>query len=271
MNDPAICRHSYRLFNDVPGEWKLIWECVRCGKLCICKCFMKAIESMDQASSVLPFPRGHDMDALMRATGKGKEELESILDSIPYSGMACELCLDLPSTHSYSDDLDGMDEFERRYGAYIMRTAIEMAAKDEKGRGPEQLWEAASDSIRRMYGFRPRGESEVDNDELHRIVQGLFPGEEVLRSHSPEWLRAGPLEVHVPGIGIALEHRGPQHYEKWANGGDEEKLAAIKERDALREEDCEANGVKLIVFPYHRPIDRDEVGWTIAAARSGSR
>ncbi len=270
-NDPALCRHRYRLFNDIPGEWKLIWECVKCGKLCICKCFMKAMESMDAASSVLEFPRDHDIEALMKSTGREREEIEALVEHIPYSGMACELCLDLPSTHLYSEDLDGMDEFERRYGAYIMRTAVEMAAKEGEVRGAEDLWNAADDSIRRMYGFRGRGETDVDNDELFRIVQALFPNEEVLRNHYPEWLSSGPLEVYVPGIGIALEHRGPEHYEKWANASDEDRLRDVKERDLIKEEECAENRVTLIAFPYHRPVDRDEVGWTVAAVRSGKR
>ncbi len=264
---PKECRHDYQLYNNQPGEWKLIWECRKCGVLCVCKCFKNAMEKMTMAEGTLDFPTEHDVEWLADEKGVSIEEMTRTLEGLDYCGMACELCLDRPSTHSYSDDIASKDEFERRYGAYILRDAIVLASSNDASLSAEGLWEKAAEDLRELYGFRPRDEVDVDNDKLHEIVGGLFPDHAVLRSHEPDWLPGDVLEVFIPDIGIAIEHRGMGHYETF-DGNRIDDLLSTKERDDCRERACIENGVSLIVFPYFIALDRDTVGWKIAEARS---
>ena len=264
---PKQCRHDYRLYNNQPGEWKLIWECRKCGVLCICKCFKTAIDKIADAQGSLEFNVNHDVEWLAAEKGVTVEQMNKILDGMEYCGMACELCLDKDSTHSYSDKDPSTTEFERRYGAYILRDAIVLAADNDESVPQSDLLKKAEDKLRDMYGFRPRGETETDNDKLHDIVNGLFPEEVVLRSHTPEWLPNDDLEVFIPGFAIALEHRGVDHYEL-SNDNDLDDLRKIMDRDERREKTCIENGVDLIAFPYFIELDRDTVGWKIAEIRS---
>ncbi len=225
---------------------------------------------MTDAQRSLEFPLGHDIGWLASEKGVAEADIEKILEQMEYCGMACELCLDKESTHSYSEDRSASTEFQRRYGAYILRDAIVLASDDKGTMTRAEMMEKAEDNLRETYGFRPRGETEVDGDKLHGIVKGLFPDEEILRHHSPGWLPDDALEVFMPGLGIAVEHRDISHYEL-SEDNDLAKLSEKIEQDEKREKACIENNVNLIVFPYYISLDRDTVGWKIAEIRSRQR
>lgn len=244
----------------------MIWECEKCGILCICKCFKNAIDLMENAKWRLDFASDHDIGWLMAEKGLTEKEAIGLIEDLDYCGMACELCLDKESTHRFGFELETTTEFQRRYGAYIVRDAIELAANGQDDMSASELLLTAEDNLRELYGFRARGDVNTDNDRLFDIVKGLFPEEIVLRSHSPAWLSEGVLEVYLPDIGIAIEHRGADHYE--VIDGDEEALNSKRKTDENIKRSCNENGVKMLVLPYFMELDRDTVGWRIAEARS---
>lgn len=264
------CKHEWRLFNNIMGEWKLIWECVHCGELCICKCFKRALECMDDAEGKMDFRKNHSPEELASLKGIDVKEARAIIDGLKYEGMACELCLGRPSTHDYSDDHIGSTEFQRRNGSYIIRTAIEMISQGDVRDSEEEQLLAAEDQIRELYGIRARGDDDVDPEALCLTVRDLFPQERVLCDHFPEWLADDSLQVYLPDIGVAVEHRGRHHYEA-VDQQDLSRLKIQKDADARRERACKENGVLLVVFPYHMPVERDDVGWRMADERSRAR
>ncbi|MDI3483215.1 MAG: hypothetical protein PWQ88_1086 [Candidatus Methanomethylophilaceae archaeon] len=259
------CKHRYRLFNNIEGEWKLIWECELCKRLYICKCFKKAIDNIEKASNLLGVSRDFDVEGMAAAHGVTVEEMRKRLEGIEYEGMICELCRDVPSTHIYTSDME-TDEFERRYGAYIEKTAIELIADGGGFKTAEECRRKAADVIIERYGFRPRGESTVEPEHLLKVIRELYPKEELMAEYQPSWC-IRPLQAFLPSMSVAIEHRGPEHYETWAAGSLKE-LESIKAIDDTVLKECTENSVKLIVFPYFINVDRDTVGWKVAEARS---
>jgi len=264
------CEHSYRLYNNLEGEWKLIWECVHCGYLCMCKCFQKAMNGRSKASSALDFPLEHDIRALSDSKGIPLQEMKNIISRIPYKGMSCEICLDKPSTHYYSRDMR-KSEFYRRYGAYIMKQAIEMVSNGKKLPDQSSYLREAEETVRMMYGFRPSKETVVDPTLLPSLVESAFPNENVLHNHSLSWLPDDCLEVFLPEHNLAIEYRDHTHYELLPMDESIERLHAVQLRDAEKEKACKENGVALIVFPYFKELDRDSLLWKVAEFRPALR
>lgn len=266
--DSVDCEHSYRLFNDIEGEWKLIWECVHCGGLFMCKCFQKAMEGRTKASKVLKFPIDHDVRKLSEMKGCSVEEMENKLARVRYKGMSCEICLDKPSTHHYSRDMTNLNEFQRRYGAYIMKQAIDMVLNGKVLADQKAYLEEAEVMVRLMYGFRDKTDVDVDPYLLPNLVRSLFPEEEILLDNRPDWLPEGHLQVFLPKRNLAIENRDITHYELLGEDrGDLSRLLGQQDIDLSKEGACVANGVDLLVIPYYKELDRDSLLWKVSEVR----
>lgn len=264
------CQHIYRLFNDIEGEWKLIWECIECGSLFMCKCFQKAMDGRSKASKTLSFPIEHDIKKLSEMKGVSEEEMKKLLTGVRYKGMSCEICLDNPSTHNYSRDLQGSDEFQRRYGAYIMKQAIEMVLNGKSLPDQKSYLHEAEEMVRMMYGFREKDDIEIDLDLLPRLVKTLFPDIDVLVDHKPDWLHAGLLQVYLPQWKLAIENRDKSHYELLTtDSNNPARLKRQQEEDRRLESECGSNGIDLLVIPYYKELDRDSLLWKLCELRPG--
>ena len=263
-SEPVACEHEYRLYNDIRGEWKLIWECQKCGHLCICKCFKKAIEGMSSVEGKINFSEEHDIEALCRLKDISPEELMELIKDIPFEGMVCEICRDVPSTHIYSDDLEHLNEFQRRYGAYIVKQAIEMIINGQICNNGDEYLHNADKFLREMYGFRPQDETGIDDGKLLGIVKVLYPDDELIHHYRPDWLDGDDLEVFIPRLNLAIEYRGIEHYEVIDAAGGRSGLRDIQEQDIHKLEKCNENGIRMLVFPYFKELDMDSVKWRVA-------
>ncbi|MBA4390090.1 MAG: hypothetical protein C0399_04045 [Syntrophus sp. (in: bacteria)] len=118
LPDKATCKHEFRLLDRVGYEWRLIWECGRCGYICFCNCFKEAIEAK------LKYKR---IDCLeydcidLEYTNISRNKVN--IKELPFHDNACELCRGLTSSHD-SNTFD--DDFGRKYGAYIIKRTIEL-------------------------------------------------------------------------------------------------------------------------------------------------
>ena len=66
-----------------------------------------------------------------------------------------------------------------------------------------------------------------------------------------DWLKyKNPLKLdfYLPDYNIAIECQGQQHYKPIKYFGGEEKLSIIKERDKIKKELCEKNGIKIVYY-----------------------
>lgn len=113
--------------------------------------------------------------------------------------------------------------------------------------------------VRQEFGFRKVGEGWVSESILANIVSRMFPGEEILRHHRPEWLHGLELDIYLPARKLAFEYQGQQHFHAVAAWGGEDALRDLQERDARKASLCHELGIKLISIRYTEPLSRDHV------------
>ena len=233
------CQHLFRVIEQGAWEWRLIWECARCGFVCFCSCFQKAIEYSP------PSQRARND----RLSSQG---IDPVL--LPFFPEACEVCRGKPSTHVFCSDMYARSSFEIRYGAYVTKKTMELRAD---GYGPEEnenLEVTANNLVRAELGFPPIGEKWVAETELFRIVESIFPKEEVIHHYRGKWLQGLELDIYVPRLRLGIEYQGHQHFRPIDAWGGQEALEKTQERDKKKAELCRANCVRLIEFTFEEEV-----------------
>ena len=91
---------------------------------------------------------------------------------------------------------------------------------------------------------------------LFALVRDLFKDQRVLREASPDWLGRMRLDIYLPELKLAIEHQGEQHYRPIAAFGGEEAHARVVERDALKRQLCQANGVEVVDVRFDAAITK---------------
>lgn len=92
--------------------------------------------------------------------------------------------------------------------------------------------------------------------QLYAITRELFPDQRILREASPDWLGRMRLDIYLPELKLALEHQGEQHYRPVAAFGGEEAHCRVVERDTLKRQLCQANGVEVIDVRYDAALTK---------------
>ena len=121
------------------------------------------------------------------------------------------------------------------------------------------LGNAVQNFTRAEFGVRAVGDGWVSETQLYRIICQLFPGEQVLRHHRPDWMEGLELDVYVPGRRLALEYQGQQHFHPIKAWGGEEALVQLQGRDARKAEICREVGVHLVTIDYTEPLTDEHV------------
>lgn len=109
------------------------------------------------------------------------------------------------------------------------------------------------DWVRTMKASGSRGQV-----ALTRIMQKLLPGEEVINEfHVGKQLR---LDVYCPRFKLAAEYHGRQHYEfvEFFHGNKQGFLDA-SDRDQLKRELCQEQGITLVSFRYSDSLTEEVV------------
>ena len=60
------------------------------------------------------------------------------------------------------------------------------------------------------------------------------------------------LDFYLPDIKMGIECQGIQHFQAVERFGGEEGFKVTQERDALKKELCESNGVKIIYYANYK-------------------
>ena len=122
-----------------------------------------------------------------------------------------------------------------------------------------ELGNAIQNAVRAEFGVRAIGDGWVCETQLYRLVCELFPGEEVLRRHRPEWLEGLELDIYLPGRRLGIEYQGQQHFHPVKAWGGEEALRDLQARDARKAEICRAAGVHLVAIDFTEPLTAEHI------------
>jgi len=128
-------------------------------------------------------------------------------------------------------------------------------ATPDFGKALFALVRRAENEVRKSRGVPLIGEAWVSETELLYRVRQLLPGVEVVAHGQPKWLGRQHLDIWVPGMGIAVEYHGVQHYRAIAYFGGEEAFRKGQERDNRKRDLCLKNGIRLIEIAYDRDLD----------------
>jgi len=69
------------------------------------------------------------------------------------------------------------------------------------------------------------------------------------------WLDQQHLDIFIPSLNIGIEFQGKQHYEPVEFFGGEEGFVIRQQLDAIKREKCASNGIRLVEWDYHIPIN----------------
>lgn len=113
--------------------------------------------------------------------------------------------------------------------------------------------------VRAEFEFLPIGEGWVAETILFKLVQVLYPGEEILRHHRPEWLSGLELDIFLPGRALAFEYQGQQHFNAVDAWGGETALLELQERDERKRQICAGHAIRLVEISYYEPLSLEHV------------
>lgn len=202
-------------------DWRLTFSCKICGKSYICTCFKKALSKVP----IGDFERPHR------------------IESSKFKTKICHICTKKPSDLFYCSPMYGSD-IKVKYGCYIKKLEIELGITE---RNAENL-------IRDSLGVPKIGEGWVNETLLYNTIKIMFPGVEVLRESSPDWLQKMRFDIFLPSLALAIEYQGEQHFKPVARFGGEEGFNKTQKRDKEKKKLCEENGVQIIYFNCHEEI-----------------
>ena len=175
------------------------------------------------------------------AEGSWPQSVVSLLKNATYAEDVCHICL----ARKLSPE-----ESASRYGASI-ETGFEVFVDQMQfDLGVDAT--SAKAEVKLLLGLSRW----VREAELYRIIRDLFPDQRVLREASPDWLGRMRLDIYLPGLKLAIEHQGEQHYRAISIFGGEEAHVLVLQRDALKRKLCKENGITVIDVRYDAPITK---------------
>jgi hypothetical protein len=112
---------------------------------------------------------------------------------------------------------------------------------------------------RAEFGARAIGDGWVSETQLYHLIGRIFPGEQVLRHHRPDWLEGLELDVYLPGRRLAVEYQGQQHFHPIKVWGGEAALQQLQARDARKAAICRQARVDLITVDCTEPLTEEHI------------
>ncbi len=117
---------------------------------------------------------------------------------------------------------------------------------------------------RQEFGIRKIGDAWVSESILYQIICRIFPGEEILRHHHPDWLGGLEIDVYLPRLDLAFEYQGQQHFHAIRAWGGEKALQALKDRDLRKAKFCSERGTRLITIDYTESLTEENIRFILA-------
>lgn len=146
-----------------------------------------------------------------------------------------------------------------KYGVRMGVAAKFLEAEKRASEARRLLLHHVHNLIRDAKGLPRVGEGWVNETALFRIVQSLFPSDEVIHHYRAPWLGRLELDVYVSGANIGFEYQGIQHYVAQPHWGGEEAFIRGRERDKEKARRCAENGTRLIEVKYDEAVTEEVV------------
>lgn len=89
---------------------------------------------------------------------------------------------------------------------------------------------------------------------LYQLACDRFGADSVRRCVRLAELERLELDIYMPGLRLAIEHQGQQHYKPVAAWGGEKALKATQERDCRKRALCKANNIRLLEWRFDEKI-----------------
>lgn len=169
------------------------------------------------------------------------QQIIALITAPTYIEGICHLCL--ARTQS-------PEEAARRYGSAVEKGFESFIDQVQFDTGMDR--KTARAEIQQVLGLSRW----VREAALFALVRDLFKDQRVLREASPDWLGRMRLDIYLPELKLAIEHQGEQHYRPIAAFGGEEAHARVIERDALKRQLCQANGVEVVDVRFDAAITK---------------
>jgi very-short-patch-repair endonuclease len=175
------------------------------------------------------------------AGGYHRTVLREYISTCDYGTGLCHLCVakENPEDERYGPSI------ENNFESYLDQVMFDLKVDQRTARA----------EVLHVLGLsRWRRES-----TLYGLVREIFPGNQVLREASPQWLGRMRLDIYLPELRLAVEHHGEQHYRPLAVFGGEEAHTRVVERDALKRRLCAENGVEVVDFRFDSALTKASV------------
>ncbi len=245
------CKHEFKLL--YKGGWCLIWECKKCGFICICSCFKKALDGCKHNNNPTIHMKISSLLApenLIDERGFSFKDLNiNNISDIPYYDNACEVCRGKIPSRSFYCELDYRNQLEKKFGAYIIKKYIEYKISN-KNINDEELKQKAYDSTREEMENKGLYGKFTTETNLYLMVKSIFQNNKVLHNYYPKWLEGQEADIFVPHLNLVIEYDGEQHFKAIKAWGGEKGLKKNIERDKRKNEKCKKNNITLIRFNY---------------------
>ena len=119
---------------------------------------------------------------------------------------------------------------------------------------PDYSVETTEDFVRRILGLPRRGERMLKQKEVFALLQKGFAPLEVIQEASPPFLAGLRYDVFIPELRLAVEYQGEQHFRPVEAFGGEEGFLRTVERDRLKAQLSEINGITIEYIRYDEDI-----------------
>src|SRR3989338_2362197 len=129
----------------------------------------------------------------------------------------------------------------------------------DKQKESHQYVRNARNFYREKFNLPRIGEGWISETKLFELVKKYFQDYKVYFHYRQSWLNGLELDIFVPDKNLAIEYMGKQHYEPVNFFGGKESYLAVVQRDKLKKELCQKNGINLVYFDYQTEVTKDNL------------
>ncbi len=205
--------------------------------------------------------------------GFGLTKILPFDSNVKFVSGVCHICNNAKPTTQYCHKMYG-SLFKQNYGWYIAQSYYKLGInpinmkileetpqeyKDLINKNEPELRKIISSKIenefRKKLDFPQIGEKYIGETQLYKRVCNIFPDFNIIKHYRPKWLKGLELDVFIEDLNVAIEFQGQQHYMPIKLWGGKKALISQKERDNLKREICNKEGIKLIEIKYDESYD----------------
>ena len=226
-----------RRFDNYLPDWRQTFYDKITGEVFFCSCFEDTIKKYGLEIPDYQIPQTHP-------------HVKRALANLQFKEGICHMCRNV----SVRDlEAQGNGAYPSFYDAYIEKITLDLCGDLYN----QEYRREAENIVREHFGLPKIGEHWQNETLLYKLVAEIFSQFKVEREASPEWLKPQRLDIYIPELNLAIEYQGKQHFEPVALFGGEEGLKRTQERDEIKADKCEENGIDLVYFDYEENISEE--------------